>query len=293
MRAALLLIVGPLLASAMTSAAASEAQAPEPAPVFRSVDIGGRSLRLFCAGEGSPTVVIMPSGNSMEKVLSANPPYGWSVVFGAVKKTTHVCIYDRAGLGKSDPAPGPPINSVHVASDLRALLVNAEVSPPYVLAGQSFGGMNSRMYAHLYPETVAGMVLIDSSHPDQYPRYAQVLPKRTPGESPILTGLREGPANVGVDFKANGNLVRATNGLGDKPLIVLTASPDRREDFVPDEWEELIQPIWLQLQADLVKLSTRGKQIVAKNAGHNIQLDDPQLVIDAINDVVAQVRDPR
>jgi pimeloyl-ACP methyl ester carboxylesterase len=204
---------------------------------------------------------------------------------------TRVCVYDRAGVGQSDKVPGPPITSVAVATDLRALLRNAGEQPPYVLAGQSFGGMNIRMFAYLYPDTVAGMVLVDSSHPDQYPRFAQVLPKRTSGESAVLRGLRDGPDDAGIDFEANANLVRAIGGLGDKPLIVLTRSPNWPGDsFVPREWGALVEPVWQQLQAELVKLSSKGKQVVAKKAGHNIQADEPELVVAAILDVVVQVK---
>lgn len=144
------------------------------------------------------------------------------------------------------------------------------------------------MYAHLNPNTAAGMVLVDSSHPDQYSRNAEVLPEQSPGESPVLSGLRDGPATVGVDFTANANLVRATSDLGDKPLIVLTVSPDWNEAFVPDEWEKLTSPIHQELQAGLTELSSNSKQVVSATAGHNIQFDEPDLVISAILDVVGQ-----
>jgi len=259
---------------------------------FRSVDIGGRKLRLYCAGSGTPTVVIAPSGGSMESVFSIYPPIGWSAVFREVQETSQVCIYDRAGIGKSDDVAGPPISSANVAIDLHALLHNGGVPAPYVLVGQSFGGMNVRMYAHLYPADCSGMVLVDSSHPDQYPRFAEVLPKRVVGESPILRGLREGPEAAGVDFSANARLVGATGGIGDKPLIVVTRSPKWPGDAaVPDDWEKLVEPVWQQLQTDLLRISSNSKQIISKVAGHNIQFDEPQLVAKAILDVVTQVRE--
>ena len=247
---------------------------------------------LHCAGEGSPTVVILPGGGSMEAVFQLEPPIGWSVVFSEVSKSTHVCAYDRAGIGRSDAVAGPPITSAHVAADLRALLTTASVPEPYVLAGNSFGGMNARAYAHLYPATVAGMVLVDSSHPDQYPRFAEVLPPSHPEESPILAGLRDGPSNAGVDFTANANLIRATNGLGNKPLIILTRSPDwPGDDFVDDDWEALVEPVWQELQAGLTALSSDSRQVVSQTAGHNIQFDEPELVSSAILEIVEQLRD--
>ena len=74
------------------------------------------------------------------------------------------------------------------------------------------------------------------------------------------------------------------------PLIVLSASPDWNDPFAPDDVEPLIDEVHQRLQAELLNLSTRSKQIVATKAGHNIQAEEPQLVIDAILDVVAQAR---
>jgi pimeloyl-ACP methyl ester carboxylesterase len=225
----------------------------------------------------------------------AEHPWRWAVIVPEIAKTTRVCAYDRAGLGRSDKAPVPR-TSLDVAKDLHALLEKAHVSPPYVLAGQSFGGMNARMFAHLYPESVAGMVLIDSSHPDEYAEIAKVLPEPSPQDQnyELLKGWRSGPdlskSREWIDLKANADLIRSTHTLGDRPLIVLTQSPQWNDPYAPDDVEPAIDAIGQRLQAGLVGLSTHGKQIVASKAGHNIQADEPQLVIDAIVDVVRQVR---
>jgi pimeloyl-ACP methyl ester carboxylesterase len=292
-----------VLSTLLLSASGGEAQqldagAPseKPVPGFASVDIGGRSLRYRCTGSGAPTVIVEPGGGlSLETVISWNRPTGWPVIVPAVAKVTQVCVYDRAGLGRSDKATVPR-TSRNVASDLHALVEKAGIAPPYVLAGQSFGGMNARMFAHLYPDAVAGMVLIDSSHPDLYPEVAKVIPAPSPKDKDyvLIKGWREGPDLSGsrewVDLKANADLVRQTDGLGDKPLIVLTHSPQWNDPYAPDDIEPTIDAIEQRLQAGLAALSTNGKQIVARKAGHNIQADEPQLVIDAIVDVVKQVR---
>ncbi len=252
-------------------------------------------LRYLCAGSGTPTVIVEPGGSvSTETVLSWEKRVGWAVIFPELIHTTRVCLYDRAGLGRSDPVPERPRTSLNVAKDLKALLTTIGAPPPYVLAGQSVGGMNARMFASLYPDTVAGLVLIDSSHPDSNVEYAKVLPPPSPGESEFLQGWRQardltkGPE--GWDLKANADLLRSVGGIGDKPLIVLTQSPTWNDPFAPDEVEPLIDAVTQRLAAQLVKLSTNGRQIIATKAGHNIQADEPQLVIDAIVDVVEQVR---
>lgn len=272
------------------------APSAEPVPGFESVDIGGRSLRYRCQGSGAPTVIIEPGGGvSIETVTSWNLPRGWPVIIRDVAKTTRVCAYDRAGLGRSDKA-SLPRTSLDVAKDLHALLAKADIEPSFVFAGQSYGGMNARMFTHLYPATVAGVVLVDSSHPDLYPELAKVLPAPSPQDKnyALIKGWREGPDLSGsrewVDLKMNAELVRGAGDLGDRPLIVLSASPTWNDPYAPDDVEPLIKEVEQRLNADLAALSTHSKHIVATKAGHNIQADEPQLVTDAILDVVAQVR---
>ncbi|MDQ3827610.1 MAG: alpha/beta hydrolase, partial [Actinomycetota bacterium] len=90
----------------------------------------------------------------------------WANVQRVVAKTTRVCAYDRAGMGWSEPGPEPR-DAKQISSELHTLLKGAGTVGPYVLVGHSTGGLYARMYAALYPEEVAGMVLVDSSHPEQ------------------------------------------------------------------------------------------------------------------------------
>jgi pimeloyl-ACP methyl ester carboxylesterase len=129
-----------------------------PQRIGTAVDIGGRSLNIYCAGEGSPTVIFETGGNG--------PGLQWSVEQGKVAKFTRACWYDRAGVGWSDPPPSPR-TSTTIVNDLHALLSRAGVQSPYVFVGASIGGEYALIYAGHYPQEVAGMVLADSSHPDQ------------------------------------------------------------------------------------------------------------------------------
>ena len=119
--------------------------------IGRSVDIGGRSLNIYCSGEGSPTVILDSGGG--------NPGYAWAHIQPEIAKFTRACWYDRAGEGWSDPGPFPR-TSAAIAKDLHELLQRAGVPPPYVLVGHSFGGLNARVYNGLYPNEVASMVLV-------------------------------------------------------------------------------------------------------------------------------------
>src|SRR5215210_2814868 len=145
------------------------------------VDIGGRRLYITCTGEGSPTV-ILEHGMATESG-------SWAQVQQAVARFTRVCAYDRAGRGKSDPAPKPRTSEDMVA-DLHTLLANAYLPGPYILVGNSLGGFNARLYAHKYPGEVAGLVLVDSMHPDQFARIEQALPPETPNDPEDFKAFR-------------------------------------------------------------------------------------------------------
>jgi pimeloyl-ACP methyl ester carboxylesterase len=264
---------------------------------FMSVTVGpGRVFRYRCAGRGRPTVVVEQGmGISVETVFSWEKRVGWAVIFPQVAKVTQVCVYDRAGLGRSTPL-NSPATSLDAAHDLHGLLQTLRIAPPYVLAGQSLGGLDALMYAHTYPQAVAGLVLIDSAHPDQAQRFGKVLPPRSPDESAVLRGFRDGPdqpvAGEWFDFPRNSKLMRDLPPVGNKPLIVLTHDPRAVTPggLVPAEWEHVTEPVWQQLQVELSELSTHSQHTVVDHAGHNIQLEHPEVVTDAIFEVVAQVR---
>jgi len=120
--------------------------------VGRSVDIGGRSLNIFCSGEGSPTVIFESD--------ALTPGYSWVYIQREIARTTRACWYDRAGYGWSDPGPAPH-TSVANAADLHELLLRGSVKAPFVLAGDRFGSLDVRVFGSRYPEEVAGMVLVD------------------------------------------------------------------------------------------------------------------------------------
>jgi pimeloyl-ACP methyl ester carboxylesterase len=292
--------------------------------IGRSVDIGGRSLNIFCSGAGVPPVIFESGG--------PGPGIGWEPFQIEVAKFTQACWYDRAGEGWSDPGPFPR-TSVAIANDLHELLKRAGVPPPYVFAGASIGGLNSRVYGGLYPSEVAGMVLIDSAHEDELvraPRFylGRTAPRflwhplqiafeaaafvglvrltqspPTQGKDPsqmtsdeIMTALRQRPksfvGNVSAGIVLQESFAEASwvTKLGDFPLVVLTAgNPLDFGDAELNREAAAYQQVWIhEIQPKLVGLSTRGRQIVVPNANHG---SIPQeLIISSIHDVVMEVR---
>lgn len=277
------------------------------------VDVDGRKMHIYCAGEGSPTV-ILDSGLGDTYVP-------WRKVQPEIANFTEACSYDRAGLGYSDPSPRPRTSKV-IAEELHALLHSAEIPPPYVLVGHSMGGYDVRVFAGLYRNEVAGVVLVDSSHPDQENRLPAELKKlegteiregellefSMPFGLPRLLRLcednvaaraaecnfhsaREGVAELkAIDESAA--QAGAGGPLGDLPLIVLSHDPDKPSSEFPPELSRSINEAWEKMQQDLVRLSTSGRQVIAKGSSHYIQEDRPDLVVTAVRDVIASAAHP-
>ena len=129
------------------------------------IDIGGRRLNLYCSGSGPVTVVF--------DAYSTGAGSSWHAVQPHIARRTRACVYDRAGLGFSDPAPGP-VTSASAVDDLGKLMRAAGIAPPYVLVGSSYGGANAQLYALRHPEQLKGMVLVEPMHEDEEDRLLKV-----------------------------------------------------------------------------------------------------------------------
>jgi len=251
------------------------------------VDIGGRRLHINCMGEnveGSPTVVLETGLGDSSSV--------WNRVQPEVAKFVRVCSYDRAGLGGSEPAPVPRTIEAVVA-DLHTLLANAKVPSPYVLVGHSLGGILARLYASRYPKEVVGMVLVDSAHEDEPDRGLALLPvemlKQSKPEDFVIHHPRES-----VDHCSIRALMNAANWHSNIPLLVLTQGrPYNPNDYPTPSLAAKFYQFHLEMQKDLVRRSPRGKQVIAEKSGHNVHQDQPELVIDAIRQVVEGVKSTR
>jgi pimeloyl-ACP methyl ester carboxylesterase len=290
-------------------------------PPGRLVDIGGRRIHLWIAGSGSPAVVLIPAlGESPTDVVSLLP---------ALAEETTTVIFDRAGLGWSDSAR-KPMAQLNAAGDLHTALQRAGIAPPYVLAGHSMGGYIVLMFAAAYPGEVAGIVLIDSSHPSQadaLPHYHWRTLKHAARRRAQWYGVRrlardlgfsdDDPSGVPAQYadaaaalllsdrrrrtswwelalraQIGAEVGRRTGPLGDIPLTVLTCSKDSPDAATPKEQAYVRKHFetWYPLQADLAALSTDSRHVVAENAGHYIHHRQPELVVEAILDLVRRAR---
>jgi len=245
----------------------------------------------------------------------------WALVQPEVAKVTRVCSYDRAGMGWSDSSPEPR-DAQHIAQELHTLLRNANIPGPYVLVGWSFGGLYVREYAGQYGDGVVGLVLLDSSHPDQWtstpegqaqfesnakiysvaPALARLGVMRVMGLLQPASGL---PTPYSEALKASfaatkdwdtqsaeflASLATATQvhesgPLGKTPLFVLTAT----EHGTPPKQEQL----WQGWQIELASLSTNSVHQIVDGADHAAFWRDPETAkvsIAAILQVVEAAR---
>ncbi|QAY76514.1 alpha/beta fold hydrolase [Sphingosinicella sp. BN140058] len=279
----------------MAALAASAAPAAQTADAGDRIDIGGRALRLSCRGSGGPTVIV---DAGMGTAPAEDP--GWQGIAEKIAPTARICLYDRAGLGGSDPAPGGPRTSADAAADLHAALAKAQVRGPYLLVGHSIGGLHAQVFAALYPEDVAGLVLVSSTHPDQMTTWLSKLPPPASGEEKAIAETRaflaamiEDPTRneERLDFATSATQARRLTTLGAKPVIVATHSPRYR--MVPGLSEPLavtLEAETQRMQKQFLTLSSRAKQSIAETAGHGLPHEDPGFVVAAILEALALAR---
>ena len=270
-------------------------------PPGQMVDVGGYQMHLYCTGtnvDGRPTVILE---NGLGSTSAA-----WALVQPEIAKATRVCSYDRSGMGWSDSSPEPR-DAQHIAQELHTLLQNAKISGPYVFVGWSIGGLYARGYAGQYSDEVSGLVLIDSSHPDQWtstpdavaqfeslakmnsiaPALARLGVMRVMGLMQRASGLPT-PHNEALKasfaaakdwdaqsaeflaWSVTAAQVHQSKPLDNTPLFVLTAT----EHGTPSTQEQL----WQSWQTDLASLSTNSVHQIVDGADHASFWRDPENV---------------
>jgi len=293
----------PIATLGQTAAAAQNS----PAPLGKLIDVGGYRVHLYCIGAGSPAVVIVGAGYSFD----------WGLVQPEVAEFTQVCTYDHSGIGWSDS--GPKDSCSLRVSEIHAALKNAGIKGPYVLVGHSLGGLVARVYAGRYPDEVTGMVFVDHAfslilRPTR-PGDAKIPPPPVTPTAPMLLnsgggraiGLEDDPnfsklpqrdrelhlwaiaqtrdqmalqSNHEVSMEcapqAEAIAKEHTQTLGDKPLVDVSTDMMR-------------SPEYIKFQTDLLSLSRNSKEIIAEKSDHFVIIDRPDVVIDAIRQVVQSV----
>lgn len=284
------------------------------------IDVGGHKLHVVKKGTAGPTVIF-------ESGLGYSGHLPWFKVQEEVAKFATTVSYDRAGLLWSERGENPKTASA-IAAELNELLTNLGLEKPYILVGHSLAGVILRPYALNHVEDVGGMILVDGSHPDIEEHMSARLKKElmsTPlppllikaavhlglarfmladnlqpntekGDkiNHVVTTMLHKSLTGFVDEMTHAEQMMAEvsdmRALGDFPLTVITAiSPARLDNTgLDDDLKKELLDLWLKLQKDLLVLSSNSSHILAPDSGHFIQLEQPELVVEAIREMVSK-----
>lgn len=253
------------------------------------VDIGTHRLDVLRAGTGAPTIVFEAGlGDALDD---------WKRVWPAVAQLSSVVVYSRSGDGRSEPGPGDH-SARTCAAELHALLAHLKIQPPYVLVGRSYGGILVRLYTSLYPNEVAGMVLVDATHEQQVRRWGAIdstypAAFRAFFDSLLRTlkpGAEAAETRESMRIQAAG-AVEGMRPLPDMPLAVLTSmrvDPAARTVNGTARGHEA----WREMHDEWFRRSSNAIHIVTTHSGHAIQDQEPELVVQAIRFVLDRARPP-
>lgn len=287
----------------LSGCAAETADRQQPQPLGELVDVGGYRLHIYCTGEGSPPVVVASGGFSFD----------WGLVQPKVAQCTRICTYDPSGTAWSDRVkPGNLVTCQDRISELHRLLRSARINGPYVIVGFSIGALVARLYATEHLSDIAGMVLVDHAFIDTNDSEGAAKSQRQSSNldsPPVLVSKTP----ITLDLEDNQNFAKLpardqqlhrwassihsdrptpemaarclseielhnkfSFPLGDKPLVVISTAYD--------------SPRYVELQRKLLTLSRNSEQVIAENSTHMVIIDQPQIVISAIEKVVELAR---
>jgi len=269
-------------------------------PPGKRIDVGGHRLHIHIMGErqpGQPAIIFDAGigGNSLD----------WELVQPGVAGFAQSVTYDRAGYGWSEPGPKPRTPQ-RIVEEWHTLLDKAGIAPPYILVGHSFGGLHARLFAEQFPDDVAGIVLVDSSHP-------QMLSERN--TEPEIRRLRRVARFKRIGFLRlllPRMMYRANHLPGDSRKRYLAFNLLDSNNVIHEAWpmfedgvalseavnvpltvvsraptEEISsERLWHEYQQKLVELSPDAKHLISEKGSHYIALADPHLVINAIKDML-------
>jgi len=300
-----------LLQSAPSAVAPSSHSAPrKPSAIDRDIPVDeGRRMHIRCTGTGAPTVLLLAGlGDDADS---------WRTVQPRIAKLTRVCSYDRPGYGTSD-ASAHRQDVTYTTSQLEILLRTANIGPPYIVVGHSYGGFEAVMFAHRNRGSTGALVLVDSSFPHHDQIFSQAAPSygqwyrklmsdRIVISRKCIAAIRSGHNNcwglssderalayltsklsVYENWDASSDQVASVNTLGDLPLFVLTAGAPASMEGKDEKEGPAIAAAWYSMHERYARLSSAGVHRLVPGALHMIQDDRPDVVVATIAEAIWQ-----
>tara|TARA_R100001509_G_scaffold57742_1_gene31810 strand:- start:15259 stop:16134 length:876 start_codon:yes stop_codon:yes gene_type:complete len=259
-------------------------------------DVGGFSLYLECYGTQQPTVVL-------ESGFGGYGSNGlWNKVITEVSPDSQVCVYDRAGLGRSDAGP-VPFSSKDVAERLHGLLATAEINEPFILVSHSYGSYHLKMFNALYGESVLAALFVDPTPFGLMKFSAENWPAPSSSDTQEVIEFRSNDRKAyfdpsdnpeTMDFEKSYEEVASANDFGAKPLIVIKATReiepwgDWARDL-PPEVEERNRAFLTESDELFLALSENSEVITAETTEHNIHWHEPKIVIENLRALINKV----
>lgn len=245
-------------------------------------------MRIWTAGldgrkPGQPVVILESgAGAGLEH---------FKPIFAQIAQRAPVFAYDRRGLGQSELDTAPQTLD-RVAGSLHSLLQEARVSPPYVLAGASYGGAIIRKFGTLFPSEVVGFVYLDAT---DFPTRAELAQLPTgaleavfnlpPIPTNMPPGLRAEIDNIVSTFRSEFKEVLALKPPKNVPVAVIIAGAKTWPGISEIAGAALVQ-LQIDHQSEWTQASPHGLLIVPSRARHYLYNDEPELAVDAIAYVV-------
>jgi pimeloyl-ACP methyl ester carboxylesterase len=242
--------------------------------------VGGYGVQVSTLGTG-PYTVIFESGFGRDLNV-------WRNVAPAIAKSNKVVTYSRAGHGRSEAWPGTP-SLASRTDQLELLITTAGLTPPFILVGHSYGGFLVRSYAARHPGHVAGMVFVDPSDEHQNQALRKLDPAGVDSDTRLLAQFmppKLQPELGQVQAILDSGKLDLAGPLPDVPVAVLTSVQRRAKPELFLETPAAVD-VWRDLHARFFRTFTSGVHVVTPHSGHNIHQEEPQLVIDAVEQVIA------
>lgn len=241
--------------------------------------VGESSIHACLYGGGGPTIVLAAGAGQDSRT--------WDPLIEELIGIGRVVSFDRPGFGRSPKAEGPRTPTA-IAHEIRDLLTFLGVSGPTVLVGHSMGGVHVLRYADLFPESVAGVVLLDTPPPDfERERMSLLSPEeRERRLAALVEGRSRAPDVVGRERDGAASEPWEFDRFpATKPLFVVIADS---QNFGELGSQEAHRELWSRLSERWLDLSSRSELVVATGSGHMIHREHPQLVLDLIRRLVEE-----